>query len=455
MSVKSITSNCCPPFLKSAFSRVQNSPIGYRLAKGMFWSIAGAVISRGLMLVATVLVARMLRKTGYGELGMIQSTVGMFGVFAGFGLGLTATKHVAEFYRSNPERAGRIIGLSGLAAIITGSLMALGLFIFAPWLAEHTINAPQLAGGLRISALILFLNALIGAQTGALSGFEAFKAIAFVNLFVGLISFPILVCGTWFGGLTGAIWALAINLAVNWLFNYLALRKEARRNKVPITIKKCSYELSILWKFSFPAVLSGALVGPVYWVCSALLANQPDGYGELGIFNAANQWRVAILFIPGMISQVALPMLSNLNGPDDRSGYFSVLKINVLISGGAAMAVAVPIAIASLWIMDSYGPGFKAGRWVLIWLVFSAVLNAVNSVVGQAIISKGRMWIGVIFNSLWAIALIIGSYYGIHSGYGAIGLAMATLIAYLLHSIWQSAYVYSLLRVNSRRRTCA
>ena len=73
--------------------------MGYRLARGVFWSMAGAVISRGLMLAAWVLVARMLGKTGYGELGMIQSTVGMFGVFAGFGLGLSATKHVAEFRR--------------------------------------------------------------------------------------------------------------------------------------------------------------------------------------------------------------------------------------------------------------------------------------------------------------------------------------------------------------------
>ena len=91
MSVKSLVSTCCPPFLRPAFNRIESSPIGYRLAKGVFWSMAGAVISRGLMLIATVLVVRMLGKTVYGELGMIQSTVGMFGVFAGFDLGLTAT----------------------------------------------------------------------------------------------------------------------------------------------------------------------------------------------------------------------------------------------------------------------------------------------------------------------------------------------------------------------------
>ena len=287
MSVKSIASTFCPPLLRPVFNRIDNSPIGSRLARGVFWSMAGAVISRGLMLAASVLVARMLGKAGFGELGMIRSTVGMFGVFAGFGLGLTATKHVAEFRSSDPARAGHIIALSWIVAMVTGGLMALGLFIFAPWLAEHTINAPHLTGVLRIGALILFINALNGAQTGALAGFEAFKTIAHVNLFVGLISFPILVGGAYFGGLTGAVWALAINLGVNWLLNHLALRKEARRYNVPLAFRDCSRELSVLWRFSLPAVLAGSMVGPVRWACSALLVNQPDGYGEMGIFTAA------------------------------------------------------------------------------------------------------------------------------------------------------------------------
>ena len=67
------------------------------------------------MLIASMVVARILGKNEFGELGMIQSTVGMLGVFAGFGLGLTATKHVAELKHSNPERTGRILSLCSVA----------------------------------------------------------------------------------------------------------------------------------------------------------------------------------------------------------------------------------------------------------------------------------------------------------------------------------------------------
>ena len=301
IGVKKTIYTFCPNFLRPSFNRIESSPIGLRLARGVFWSMAGAVISRGLMLCATVLVARMLGKTVYGELGMIQSTVGMFGVFAGFGLGLTATKHVAEFRQSDPARAGRIIGLSGLFAMGTGGVMALALFIFAPWLAEHTINAPHLANVLRIGAIILFINALNGAQTGALAGFEAFKTIAHVNLFVGLISFPLLVCGAYFGGLRGAVWALAINLCFNWLFNHLALRKESRRYKVPFSFRDCIREWPVLWKFSLPAAINSGLVGPVSWACFALLVRQPKGYSEIGIFTAALVFQGLLMFVSNML----------------------------------------------------------------------------------------------------------------------------------------------------------
>jgi len=445
VGVKKAIYTCCPDFLHPILNRVEDSEIGYRLAKGVFWSITGAVISRGLMLAASVLVARMLGKTGYGELGMIQSTVGMFGVFAGFGLGLTATKHVAEFRRSDPVRAGNIIGLSGLVALVTGGLMAMALLVFAPWLAEHTINAPHLSGVLRIGAMILFINALNGAQTGALSGFEAFKTIAYVNLFVGLISFPILVGGAYFGGLTGSVWALAINLCFNWLLNHLALRREARRYKVPFSFRNCSRELSVLWRFSLPAVLAGSMVGPVNWACSALLVNQPDGYGEMGIFSAVNQWRMAILFIPGMVCQVVLPLLSNLSVESAGRQYRKVLILNIFLNAGIALAVVLPLVLFARLVMSAYGPGFEQGISVLRILAFTSVLIATNSVVGQAIISKGKMWMAFTFNALWAIALLTTTSILLYKGYGALGLACATFIAYCLHTVWQSVYLRRIL----------
>src|SRR3984885_14208366 len=83
-----------------------------RFTVGVVWSLAGAIVSRGFLLAASVVCARFLGKEGFGALGMIQSTAGMLGIFAGLGLGLTATKYVSEFHRQDPEKAGRILALS-------------------------------------------------------------------------------------------------------------------------------------------------------------------------------------------------------------------------------------------------------------------------------------------------------------------------------------------------------
>jgi O-antigen/teichoic acid export membrane protein len=438
MSVKSLASTYCPTFLRPAFDRVANSPIGYRLATGVFWAMAGEVISRGLTLAALVLVARMLGKTGYGELGVIQATVGMFGVFAGFGLGLTATKHVAEFRSHDPERAGRIIAVSGLTAMITGGLMAVGMLLFAPWLAEHTINAPHLTGLLRVSALMLFVSALNGAQTGALAGFEAFKTIARVNLCIGLISFPLLVAGAYFGGLTGVVSMMAVNLSVNWLLNHLALRKEAGRYRVPFTFKHCGREVSVLWRFSLPAVLSGALVGPVGWVCSAFLVNQPDGYAEMGVFSAASQLQLAILFIPGALAQIVLPMLSNLHASDERHRFMKVVWYNVLISGGITTGIVLPVSLLSGIIMRTYGKGFANGGPVLILSAVAAIPITLTAVIGRVIASKNKMWAGLILNALWAACLMVTAWLLI--GHGARGLATAYLVSYVFHLLNTAIY---------------
>jgi O-antigen/teichoic acid export membrane protein len=186
VNLKARALSACPEFLRGYWDRIESSPLGLRLAKGAFWSLAGALISRGLALLASIIVARILGKEGFGELGIIQSTVGMFGVFAGFGLGMTATKYVAEFRTKNPERAGRVIALSNIVAIVSGGVMSLILVFLAPWLARSTLAAPHLTLFLQIAAGLLFLSALNGAQIGTLAGFEAFRTIAKVNFWAGI-----------------------------------------------------------------------------------------------------------------------------------------------------------------------------------------------------------------------------------------------------------------------------
>ena len=99
-----------PASFRAFLQRIENSPLGTRVARGAFWSLAGSAISRALGLVSAILVGRLLGKEDFGELGIIQSTIGTFATIAGFGMGLTANKHVAELKHTTRHERGAFWG---------------------------------------------------------------------------------------------------------------------------------------------------------------------------------------------------------------------------------------------------------------------------------------------------------------------------------------------------------
>ncbi|HVN31485.1 MAG TPA: oligosaccharide flippase family protein [Thermoanaerobaculaceae bacterium] len=438
MSLKSSLYSVLPDFALGYAERIEASPIGYRLARGAFWSLAGAVISRGLTLLASILVARILGKVGFGELGIIQSTVGMFATFAGFGLGLTATKYLAEFKQKDPPRAGRILALSTSVTVATGAIAALVFLALAPWLASRTLAAPQLTGLLRISSIMLFLGAVTGAQGGALAGFEAFRRIASVNLASGLAAFPLMVGGAYISGLNGALWGLVASYGVNCVLNQWAVRSEAARAGVPIALAGAHQELALLWAFSFPALLASMMVGPVNWVCSAILVNQPNGYAEMGILSAANQWFGALLFLPGVLGQVVLPALAERVGSSDAVNSTRLIKLSIMVNLAVVLPLVVAFSLASVWVMGLYGQSFKAGWPALVLVLVTAGLLAVQQPVGQMITAFGRMWLGFTMNMGWALIFVLLTF--TWASRGAAGLAAARLFAYGAHAVWTFAW---------------
>ena len=438
-----------PEFFRRKVLRIQSSEVGSRLARGTLWSLGGAVISRGLQLASSILVARMLGKENFGVLGMVQSTIGMLGIFAGFGLGTTATKYIAEYRDKDPERAGRILGLSAVTALISGLVLACVLFALAPYLARTALNAPHLSGYLRIGCLVLLLSATTGAQNGALAGFEAFRAIACRSAIAGAITLPLMILGAYFAGVRGAIWALVGSLLANAVLNHLALRKERARYRIPGINRTCRRECGVLLSFSLPALLAGALVGPVNWACAALLVNQPDGYGEMGVFNAANQWFTALMFLPSIIGHVALPILAERLASDQVGHSARILKVSMLSNLAIMLPLLIVGSLASRLIMGSYGPGFADSWPTLLVVLWTAALLSVQTPVGQIIAASGKMWLGAAMNLGWGLVFFCATYYLIDLG--ALGLALGRAIAYAVHTCWVIAFAHYWLSRRSVR----
>ena len=430
-----------PGFLSLVYQRIDASPLGYRLARGAFWSLAGSLISRGLGLLSGIFVGRFLGKQAFGELGMIQSTVGLFGTVAGFGMGMMATRYVAELRSKDPVRAGRIIALSSATTWISSGTLALALVIFAPWLAEHTLAAPKLAGLLRVGALLLLLGGVNSAQTGALSGFEAFKAISRINLFTGLLSFPMMVLGAWFFGVAGAVWGLIGNYAVNSWLNWNALRQEARKSSISLNYAGCWAERTVFWRFNLPAVINSITFSFLGWAGGALLAQQQSGYGDLGVYNAVLRIKMLPESIASIMLAPLLPVLSESFGRKDKSSYHKT----IMLSFGVFALLIVPPAllqIAAPWVtLAPYGREYQGGHAVVQWLMLNSVAYGLLCSVSNILISLGRMWLAQALGMLY-VALYLGLAWWLIPLYGAAGFACAGCCAMTFANVPTAIIIY-------------
>jgi len=128
-----------------------------------------------------------------------------------------------------------------------------------------------------------------------------------------------------------------------------------------------------------------------------------------------------------------------MGGLGEIGPFKKLLRANLFLSFGFSASAAAPILLCSSWIMGTYGRGFRAGGPVLTLLVLATVLSSTAAVVGQAIMSVGKMWWAYSLNLVWALVLL-GCAIQLVPRYGALGLAGAFLTAYAVNALTVSIY---------------
>jgi len=425
--------------LDKIINRINNSDVGKRMARGAFWSFTGTALAKFLVLVSGVICARILSQQQYGQFGIVRSTVNMFVVFGSAGLGMTAAKYISQFRNGHKERIPSIYQLTNGFALIAGIIVTSLIIAFSPVIADKTLDAPELSLPLRLGAFMLFLTVLNGAQNGTLTGLEDFRSIAINTLWGSIAESVLMIAGALLWGLNGAVAGYGIGFVVLFITNRLSIKGNFSRMGISVSRESFNKsDLHLLYRFSLPAALSLIVIPTAYWVIKTFLARE-SGFEQVAVYEAADQWKMIIMFVPSAISRIVLPILSN-TGTDEPDKFWHILKINLYINGGVSFAAALVVAIFSRFIMGLYGVGYS-DTVTLIVMAASAVLWSLSNVVGISISSRARMWAGFAFNSIWALSVIFFSYLFVNKGLGAQGLAYAILCSFTLHTIIQFIYL--------------
>lgn len=417
--------------MKSLISKIKSSP----LFQDSFWALFGSALGKGLSLIAGIAIARFLGKEAYGEYGIIKNTLLMIAIFSSFGLGYTATKFVAENKQDN-AKTYLIHKISSRITFVTSTIIAFLVFVFAENITIW-IDAPDLNSILRWSAVAIIFNAVNTTQTGELSGFNAYRQIAWNNLWVGIFVFVASIVLTYFWNLEGAVIALACSYVLNCVLNRITLNKYLKEHKVSHTEDSKCLRNEII-KFSLPVALQESLYSITHWLNVVVLIKL-SGYGQLGLSSAANQWSAVMLFIPGALRNVALSHLSQTN--KDHKENNIILKRLLTINIFSTFIPFVIISLLSKWICSWYGSDFTGLQAVLSIGAFTAVVNSMSNVFTQEFMAMSKNWYLFLSRFLRDCCILLTLYIVLshkYQDYGALVGAIVTLC-------YQSIYLLLLL----------
>ncbi|KAA2239195.1 oligosaccharide flippase family protein [Chitinophaga agrisoli] len=420
-----------PKRLRAVVKDNLKSNLAKKISQGVFWTFFSTVVFRGIVFLTSICVARILNRGGFGEFGMVRSTVDMFVAFAGFGLGLTTTRFVAQYKATDKIKTGRIIRLSSYVSWTVGSIVGLALMGSAQLLADKSLHAPDLANDLRFGAVAILFYSINGAQNGTLAGFEAFKSVARMNMIAGVVNFPISLVLAWKLGVQGAVIGLATNAVMIAIVGFFEVRKVAARFDINVNEPGALKESKILTSFSLPAVISNMLVVPVTWCCNAMLVKQPDGFKELGVYNAGLNMMIMVNVVNNMLGQVLLPYA--VQNFQTRNRKFEMLN-NMM-----PWAIGIMMAMPFMFIPEIgdllFGKSFSGSELhaTIMIIMISTIILAHRQGITRNFAAGSYMWWSMLSNATWGLAALIVMFLLKHQG--AEGRAAAFGVAYVVNTV--------------------
>lgn len=402
------------------------------LVQNSVWILLNQLVSRGILVLASIVLARFFQPGEFAQFGYFQITSNLFVAYASAGLGVSASRFFAEFSHRNDSDALPPLGTLWAASVLLALMASVVVFILPGQVFgnEVSINRPL------ISTAVFFL--VIGVvPAGAAMGLELYKK----TIYVSFVSSSALMLGVasaiLFGEIRYALVSLIFAIAIQSLGESLIVFWRVGRSAILDTLAFGRDRLRQIYAFGGPMVLVSMISASGAWLMGRLVIEH-SGQREFAIYSIGLQWFALAMFLPGLMSRAFLPMIIGLNkaGGGSRNATHDVARLALL----CALAISGVGALLSTQILRLYGHEYSGQSEVFIVFLAAAVFASSVNIFGNYMISKDRNMAWLIITVGWAIALVAS--WALIPADGAIRPAAAFLVSYFLMWCISKMYVH-------------
>ena len=153
------------------------------LLSDSFWTTTATVLSKGMLFLVWIVIARILAAEVYGKFSILRSTTLLFSEFVGFSLCVITSKFVAQYFGKDNKKLEEYVNSILIWGIVLGSILTYILYLFSSYVSISMLKAPELENYLKCTSCILFFSSYNYIQQGILRGLGAFKQIAIAKLY--------------------------------------------------------------------------------------------------------------------------------------------------------------------------------------------------------------------------------------------------------------------------------
>ncbi len=355
-----------------------------------------------LRLVGTSFQVYISGRIGAAGVGLLQlvMSVGSLAMIAGIGGIRTATMYLTAEELGRKKHGSVLWVLSGcfLYSIVCGGTVALLLYRFAPWIAEHWIGDPRTVEALRLLAAFLPVTCLCAVMTGYFTAANRIGILAAVEVAEQLCAMGVTMAALtfWSGDDPGlACQSVVLGSCAGSCLTLLCLAALRLREQIPpsprIPIRHRLFQAAV--PLALADVLKSGINTTENLMVPKRLARNPSITDPLACFGVLSGMVFPVLMFPACIlfglAELLIPELARCAaaGSKQRITYLVKRSLRVSMLYGAIFA-GLEFLLAEALCLRLYGNP-QAGRYLKLYallipmLYCDAITDAMTKGLGQ------------------------------------------------------------------------
>jgi len=315
--------------------------IAEQSARGGYYLFVGNTLSTGILVISSIIIARLLGPEDYGLYSLLIVVPSLFIGLVDFGITSAITRFSVKFRTEskNPD-VGGVIKTGLFFELAVGVIASVFCFLFSDVLATYLINRPEAGFYIKVASILILFQTLFNTLSSIFMGLDnmennavmmiirAFTKILLSTLLI-ILGFGIL------GALLGHISCYIVAAAVSAAILTLKLRKNRENHKAGSGILKS------MLKYGAPLYMSG-LLGLFMLQYQTIIIAFLTSNAEIGNFQVATLFSTAITLIVYPFTTL-FPAFSKLDPENGQLSQFfrRSVKYTALLLIPASVAIAV------------------------------------------------------------------------------------------------------------------